>query len=817
MENKIAIYMRSSLEQDEDKRNVNNPDESDTIANQRKYLYRNAALKGFDKSQIVEYVDDGHTGTNFKRPAFQQLMADIEAGLIKTVLVKDFSRLGRDYIGVGEYVEQFFPRYGVRIISVNDNWDSDEHIGETLELDASFRTMIYEMYSRDLSVKRKTANQARNNNGVFIGAYVPYGYKKIEGDTHSIVIDETCEWVVKRVFDLFNAGEKISNIAKVLTDEGIPTPALTKNDSHSYDKVTNDRGVWDPAAIGRILKNEMYTGTLILNRWAIREFKSDVCVENDPADWLRFPNNHEAIISRETYEEAQKRLAKRKRGVLCSQKKHYPIYCGHCGGKLSITTRNEQTFICKHGQKIPADPCGQIEIRKDKLEEILLKAVNSQAAVLLERTKGSKVTGKLIRNLERQIDALSVEQQAYHDKRMELYKAFKAGQMDKDSFLSKKNVVLKKEEECLGELEALKNRLQEQQNDLQLLQEGAENFRKYSLMDAFDCDVINQLISRVEFFNDGHIKIAWNYESEFAAEVEPGNSDEAGAAEEEKETLKVAVYTSDLFLIPQGDNQMQTKNQLITYAKDVLQVEQEEMLFFGDTKEDYGLFFREGYMKFIDMGRTGKAEILLIRSFKDLYLSNRQMNDLMFWILPKLSCRLIAIDDDFDSATASEAERREIFEKYKGVRNGDLTRFRAEERDAGLREAKQVIYCSRLYGYVIKDDGCYAVPEILDIVKRIFQLSKENHNLKQAVRWLNAEEVPTAKAFYLSHGYDYKPEADPRWNKEKAWGVIKQEGYVQYCRHYEKCMELGRHCERMPIVDQETFDEVNEYCRYRNR
>ena len=128
MENKIAIYMRSSLEQDENKRNVNNPDESDTIANQRKYLYKCALQKGFDKSMIVEYVDDGHTGTNFKRPAFQQLICDIEAGLIKTVLVKDFSRLGRDYIGVGEYVEQFFPRYGVRIISVNDNWDSDEHI-----------------------------------------------------------------------------------------------------------------------------------------------------------------------------------------------------------------------------------------------------------------------------------------------------------------------------------------------------------------------------------------------------------------------------------------------------------------------------------------------------------------------------------------------------------------------------------------------------------------------------------------------------------------------------------------------------------------
>lgn len=817
MENKIAIYMRSSLEQDEDKRNKNNPDESDTIANQRKYLYRNAMLKGFDKSQIIEYVDDGHTGTNFKRPAFQQMIEDIEAGLIKTVLVKDFSRLGRDYIGVGEYVEQFFPRYGVRIISVNDNWDSDEHIGETLELDASFRTMIYEMYSRDLSVKRKTANQARNNNGVFIGAYVPFGYKKIEGDTHSIIVDETCEGVVKRIFKLFNSGEKISNIAKILTDEGVPTPALAKNDSHSYDKIIIDRGVWDPSSVGRILKNEMYTGTLILNRWVTREFKSDTCVENDPAEWMRFPNNHEAIISREEYDKAQKRLAKKKRGQQYAAKRFYPIYCGHCGGKLSITTRNEQTFICTHGEKIPADQCGQIEIRKDKLEEILLKAVNSQAKILLEQVKGSKVTGKQIRSMEKQVEALSEEQQAFHDRRMDLYKEYKAGQMDRDSFLTKKTAVLKQEEECMAEIEVLKERIREQKNDLRVLQEGTDKFREYSLMDIYDCDVINQLISKVEFYNDGHIKITWNYESEFGAPETDAEEGCTKVSAEDEPSYPVAIYTSDLFLMPQNDNRTQVEGELIDYAEKTLKIDADHIACFEDKKEDYGLFFREGYMRFIDMGRTGKAGILLIRSFKDLYLSNRQMNDLMFWILPKIPCRLIAVEDGFDSDTASEAEYREMYEKYKGVRNGDLTRYRAEERKAGLREAKQVIYCSRLFGYVTKEDGCYAVPELLDIVKRIFQLSKENHNLKQAVKWLNDSGIPTTKAFFIDQGYNDTEERNPKWNKEKAWGVIKQEGYVHYCRHYEKCRELGRHCERIPIIDQETFDEVNEYCRYRNR
>ena len=149
MEQKIAFYLRSSMEQNEKLRNSNNPDESDTIANQRKLLYKVALTKGFDKEQIVEYVDDGHTDVNFDRPAFKQLISDVDDGLVAVVMVKDFSRLGRDYIGVGEYVEQYFPARGVRIISINDDWDSNEHVGETLELDATFRTMIYDMYSKE--------------------------------------------------------------------------------------------------------------------------------------------------------------------------------------------------------------------------------------------------------------------------------------------------------------------------------------------------------------------------------------------------------------------------------------------------------------------------------------------------------------------------------------------------------------------------------------------------------------------------------------------------------------------------------------------
>lgn len=826
MQKCVAIYMRSSLEQDEELRAAGNPDESNTIANQRRYLYEKIALKGYDPARVIEYSDDGHTGTNFERPGFQQLIKDVEEGRIEAVFVKDFSRMGRDYIGVGEYMEQFFPLHNVRVISVNDNWDSDEHKGETLELDASFRTIIYEMYSRDLSVKRKSANEARNKKGTFIGAYVPYGYKKIPGDTHSIVIDEPCAEVVRRIFSMFNSGEKMGNIAKTLTDEGVPTPAMEKGDSHCYDKVVKDKGLWDARAIGIILKNEMYTGTLILNRWSIKAFKAESCVENDPSEWLKYPDNHEAIISRETFDKAKKKLAKRPKGVEQSRKTIYPLYCGHCGRKLKITTRNEKTFTCPHGIRIPADPCGQIEIRRDALEIIILKAINKQAKILLRNYEKGISSVKEIKKAKKELSVLSDEQLSYRNERIELYRQFKDGKLEKDDFLKRKSEVLGKEEECISEIEALSEKIDEMEKGNDNFEKHRGSFEEYSLLEDYDSKLANRLISRIEVFNDGRIRICWNCKSEFigAKDVKlKGVSTEKAvlteSGEEEVKGCGIAVYTSDMFLMPQPDDMEpeRVKNLLISYAKERLGVKPESVESFHDAKEDRSLFFREGYMKFIEAGRSGAANTLLIRSFKDLYLSNQQMNDLMFWILPKLSCRLIAVDDGFDSSTATEAEFREMYEKYKGVRNGDLTRFRTLEREQGLREGKQVIYCTRLYGYYTADDGCYAVPEVLENVKRMYQLSRENHNLKQAVRWLNQEGIPTSKAFFISHGYEYSPEADPKWNKEKVWGVIKQEGYVEPCRHYEKCMEQGRHCDRMPIIDRETFDEVNETCRYRNR
>lgn len=815
MEQKIALYLRSSTEQNVNTRNKRNPDESDTIANQRKLLRKMALTKGYEREQLVEYVDDGHSGVNFDRPGFQHLLQDVEDGKIAAVMVKDLSRLGRDYIGVGEYVEQYFPARGVRLISINDNWDSDEHVGETMELDTAFCTMIYEMYSRDLSVKRKSANQARNNSGIFIGAFVPYGYEKAPDDAHSIQVDERAAPIVRRIFQMYNSGMKIGEIAKVLNDEGALAPARAKEGMHCYGYVAHNQDLWSARAVGTILRNELYTGTLLLNRYSIKEFRSNVCVKNAKEEWVKFPNNHEAIISQEEFDKAQKRLGKPKSGdaQITAEKKRLPVYCGHCGMKLRGTTKMEGTMECLTGKNIPFETCGQMMIRRDAMEKVLVKAINMQAKVLSDDLKRSKATSKEVKKMKKLVEQLEDEKASYRDKRMGLYKSFKSGSLERDNFLKQKTSVLEKEEECLTELEEAQKKLADMERQLQNAQAGAENFQEYALLKSCDYEIVNRLISRVECFNDGHIKIHWNFKSEFG-NAEPMDEFSEDKRKESDGKKGAAVYTSNLFLMPQEEEWITSRRAAENYCHTELGID--DVRFFHDDNTEEMLYFREGYMKFIDAGRRKTVDALVINSFRDLYLSHQDLNDLLFWVIPKLECRFIALADQFDSREASGQDYKDIYDKYSNVRKGDIMRYRTIERKAGIRKAKEpkIPVCSHMYGYYIKEDGCYADKEILELVKKMFLMAKETGALKHVTRWLNKEQIPTSVAFLNAQGIGMT-EKVKRWTSEKVWGVTKKEEYVSYCRHYEKCRALGRHCDRKPIIDRALFDEVNEKCRYR--
>lgn len=806
-----------------------NLEESDTIANQRKLLRRMALKKGFSVAELEEYIDDGHTGTNFDRPSFKKLLADVETGKIKAILVKDFSRMGRDYIGVGEFVEQYFPARGVRIISINDNWDSDEHIGETMELDTTFRTMIYDMYSKDLSVKRRTANKARNKNGIFIGGFTIYGYKKIPGDTHSIVVDEKAAPIVKRVFQMFLDGDRPGVIARILNDEGIDAPAKVKRDQYGVEETSRSKlfrgNLWTAQAIGLMLRNEIYTGTLILNKTETKGIGTHNYLWHSKDEWLRFPNNHEAIIPRETFDLVQKKLSKNKEGTKKAKTVYsMPLYCGHCGKKLKGSTRNEKTYMCGTGEMIPFMPCGQIQVRRDRMQEVLVKAVNTQAKVFLNELKRSRVTSRDIHRMEKQKQALEKEKQGYRDQRIKLYEKFKAGLLEQDEFLRKKREVLKLEEECLNEYETLCNEITEKQKQLEKLQIGEDKYKEYALLKSYDFDVVHHLISKVECFNDGHIKIHWNFKAEFrdaepleeSYEVSPEAYKER---EEQSAGTEISAYTSDLWLMPHEVDIENTRRKIEKFCSDHFGAGQYHVTWFHDSKDDEGVFFREGYMKFIDTARREAAKVLIIDSFEDLYLSHYGLQDLLKLIIPKMKCRFISIKDGFDSASADDAQYQKIYEEYKGTRRSDIILYRAEERRTGKRVAAEIRHpqCTYYFGYHVKEDGCYADPWAQELVKEIFQKTLETGKLIETAKWLNEKGIPTIREYTAAErGEQLKTTKNIRkWDGEKVWRITKQKIYVEPCRHCRRCQELGYHCDIRPLVDREIFDAVNAKCQYR--
>lgn len=255
----IAMYLRLSQE-DVDKKNNMLKDESNSIRSQRLLVQRYIQEHSeFADCPVMEFVDDGYTGTNFDRPQFQKMIALIRSGEIQCVVVKDLSRFGRNYLEVGDYLEHIFPFLGVRFIAINDHYDSADYIGTTGGVDVAFRNLVYQQYSQDLSQKVKAAMHMKMARGRYV-THCPYGYKKAPGEKHRMVIDPVTAPVVREIFMAAIAGKKSTEIASALNERHIPTPMEYKKLSRK--DVQND-AMWSHQAVLRIIKDYKYTGAMV--------------------------------------------------------------------------------------------------------------------------------------------------------------------------------------------------------------------------------------------------------------------------------------------------------------------------------------------------------------------------------------------------------------------------------------------------------------------------------------------------------------------------------------------------------------------------
>lgn len=369
-----ALYCRLSQEDE-------NKGDSNSIQNQRAILEKYAKDNGFENIQI--FVDDGYSGVSFNRPDFQRLLEMMEQGKVATLITKDLSRLGRNYIEVGNYTEMLFPRWNVRYIAVNDNYDSLYSEGNEF---APFKNLFNEWFARDTSKKIRAVVKAKAERGERVSTQIPYGYKKDPDVKGHLLIDEETAPIVRRIFELCAQGIGPTNIGNVLRDEKIFKPTIRRyHEQGIYGTVTDtDKPYgWTAETIGRILKNEVYLGHTVNCRTRVISYKDKRRVDVPKNEQYRFENTHEAIIDQETWDAVQKvREGKRRRNNMGEIDKYSGLlYCADCGSKLYFVRGksikpSDYNFICSRYRKhIGEQLCTAHRIREVALDEIILEEI----------------------------------------------------------------------------------------------------------------------------------------------------------------------------------------------------------------------------------------------------------------------------------------------------------------------------------------------------------------------------------------------------------------------------------------------------------
>ena len=377
-----ALYCRLS-------RDDGTEGDSNSVANQKKLLTKYAKENGFGNTRF--YVDDGYTGTNFNRPGFQKLLEDMEMGYVSAIIVKDMSRLGRDYLQVGYYTDTFFPDHNIRFIAINDCVDSDDGENEL----APFRNVMNEMYARDISRKVRSSHRLRGNAGEPL-SQPPYGYMKSPENKKQWIIDPESAQIVKEIFAMCIEGKGNETIARILQERQVLVPMAywqSKGLDRGGKKTQVNPYKWCKTTIAKILSQQEYCGDIINFKTYSKSFKNKARICNPEENWAIFKNRHEPIIDRETFEQVQKLTGKTKRRVPKNSNKKSMfcdlVYCADCGSKLwfHTNTKNDsiQYFSCSNYKTDTRGTCETRHyVREDAIAQVVKMELQYMATLLDE-------------------------------------------------------------------------------------------------------------------------------------------------------------------------------------------------------------------------------------------------------------------------------------------------------------------------------------------------------------------------------------------------------------------------------------------------
>ena len=503
-----AIYCRLS-------RDDGTETESNSIGNQKKMLTQKAKELGLSNTKY--YVDDGYTGTNFNRPAFQELLDDIEMGYISVVIVKDLSRLGRDYVSVGHYTDNFFPEHNVRFIAVNDMVDSDEGENEI----APFKNVMNEMYARDISRKVRSAHRIRGNMGEPL-SQPPYGYMKSPENKKKWIIDPEAAEIVRDIYRMCLDGMGNEAIARELQNRQVLIPMAywqSKGLNRGGKKTQPNPYKWCKTTVQKILAQQEYCGDVINFKTYSKNFKNKTRIDNPVENWKIFKDVHEPIIDRDTWEMVQKLTARTKRRAPKKENARKHIFsglirCADCGSNMSYHTntvnKDIHYFSCSNYVKDTRGTCPERHyIRADALEQIAIFELKRLAIMLQQDEKLlaeilEKKTNKDFYDekkfLEGELQKAIVRQQTVASLYEKLYEDNATGKVTDEWFTHMSH----KYEVERAELKVKIFNLREQVANMQTVQHSKDMFigavRKFLDMDTITASLIHELIDHIDVY-----------------------------------------------------------------------------------------------------------------------------------------------------------------------------------------------------------------------------------------------------------------------------------------------------------------------------
>lgn len=493
--------------------------DSESIINQKEFLTK--YVKSQNNWELIDtYIDDGFTGTNFNRPDFIRMKKDVEAGRINLIITKDLSRLGRDYIETGYYLEKYFPKKRVRYIAVNDGIDTFEKNNGNNDMGA-FKSVVNDMYAKDISKKVRTAKKTKAEKGEFIGAFAPYGYKKHPNDITRLVIDKEVADVVRYIFNEYNKGNGLAYIARRLNERKIECPSIYKQRTCKFHCKTLT-GLWGHETIKSILTNRVYIGELIQRKGEMVSYKVKKYISLPESEHTIKKNAHDSIITEEEFNLAQDMLKLKTHKSHSKQTKEHLLlgllYCPRCGNKYRYQKqtglKDDMVAICSMYNRYGKEYCTRVAIResvldkavKDDLKAMAKEKINCQKIISLDE----------VNNMRKDKARLSKSKFDFETRIAQIDRITKASYEDKvngiltlDEFMSMTENYRKEKEELLSKVKKLEENLSTYKETKE--DELTKIIKNITDFEIVDKETIVSLINRIEIINSETIKIYYKF------------------------------------------------------------------------------------------------------------------------------------------------------------------------------------------------------------------------------------------------------------------------------------------------------------------